>query len=54
MNRKLLLPIIALVVLMLKQFAGVEFDSQQIDVLVEGFLAISILTGFAMNPKKKK
>ena len=53
MNRKLLLPIVALICLLAKELGGVELDNQQIDVLTEGILAVAILTGFWMNPKKK-
>lgn len=54
MNRKLLLPIVAFSCLLIKQFSGVEFNQEQIDVLIEGILAIATLTGFWMNPKKNK
>lgn len=54
MNRKLLLPIVALICLLSKELGGVEFDNQQIDILIEGILAIATLIGIFMNPKKKK
>jgi hypothetical protein len=54
MNRKLLLPIFALICLLGKELGGFELDNQQVDVLVEGILAIATATGLFMNPKKKK
>jgi hypothetical protein len=53
MNRKILLPVVALICLLTKELIGVEFDNAQIDILTEGVLAIATLTGIFMNPKKK-
>jgi uncharacterized membrane protein len=53
MNRKLLFPIVALVALMVKEFTGIELAEQQIDVIIEGILAIAVLSGVFMTPNKK-
>ena len=53
MNRKILLPIAALICLLAKELGGVELDNQQVDVLIEGILAIATLVGIFMTPKKK-
>ncbi len=53
MNRKLLIPIVALIALMVKEFTGTELGEQQIDIIVEGVLAIATLSGIFMTPKKK-
>ena len=52
MNRKLILPIVALIALSVKQIGGIELEQEQIDVIVEGILAIATLSGIFMNPKK--
>lgn len=53
MNKKLLLPIVALIVLLSKELSGIEFNNQQIDILTEGILAITTAIGLFMNPKSK-
>ncbi len=52
MNKKLIVPIVALIVLLSKESLGVEFDSKEIDVIVEGLLAISVVFGIFTNPKR--
>jgi uncharacterized membrane protein len=54
MNRQLLIPIVALICLLAKEIGGFELDNEQIDVLTEGVLALWILVGFFLSPKKKK
>lgn len=53
MNKALIIPVVALVALMVKQLSGVELQEEQIDIIVEGILAIATLSGIFMNPKKK-
>jgi uncharacterized membrane protein len=53
MNKQLLIPIVALVVLMVKQFTGVEFTTEEVDIILQGVLGIIIAIGFFTNPKKK-
>ena len=51
MNRKLLIPIAAMVALLVKEIAGVELTNAQINVLVEGALGVAAFIGLFMNPK---
>ncbi len=53
MNKQLLIPIIALVLLMVKQLTGIQFTTEEVDVIIEGVLAIVVAIGFFTNPKKK-
>lgn len=53
MNRKLLLPIVALIALMVKEIGGIELSDAQINVLVEGILGVAAFIGLFMNPKKQ-
>jgi uncharacterized membrane protein len=53
MNKALILPIASLIALTAKQIMGIELETQQIDVITEGILAISVLIGIFTNPKKK-
>lgn len=54
MNKQLLIPIIALIALMVKQFAGIELSAEEVDTIIEGVLALIIAIGFFTHPKKKK
>ena len=51
MNRKLLLPIAALIALIAKEIGGIELSDAQINVLVEGILGVAAFIGLFMNPK---
>lgn len=51
-NKALLIPIITLVFFVLKRVFGIEFNSQEIDLIVEGIMALLVASGLAMKPKK--
>ena len=51
MNRKLILPIVAMIALLAKEIGGIELDDAQINVLVEGILGVAAFIGLFMNPK---
>jgi uncharacterized membrane protein len=53
MNKNLLIPIVALVLLMVKQFTNIEFTTEEVDTIIQGVLAIIIAIGFFTEPKKK-
>lgn len=52
-NKALIAPIIALAVLVVKEVYGVELDNETVNQITEGVLALIILFGFFVNPKKK-
>lgn len=52
MNRKILLPTVALFALVVKQISGTELDNVQIDIIVEGILGVAAIIGIFMNPKR--
>lgn len=56
MNKKLLLPLVALAGLTIKQVYNIELSAQEIDLVVDGILALLTLFGIFMEPKggKKK
>jgi hypothetical protein len=51
LNRKLLLPIAALIALIAKEIGGIELSDAQVNVLVEGILGVAAFIGLFMNPK---
>lgn len=55
MNKKkyskvVLLPIIALVMLTAQKVVGVEFTSQEIQILTDGLLALAVMIGIMSDP----
>lgn len=52
MNKALLAPIVALFLLVFKQFFGIEFDDNALDVITDGILSLILLIGIFMEPKK--
>jgi uncharacterized membrane protein len=52
MNKQLIAPIVALFVLLAKESYGVDIQSESVDVIVNGVLAVVALAGIFMNPKK--
>lgn len=54
MNKKLLLPVVSLILLATKMYTGYEFTDQNVDQIVDGVLALITLFGHFMEPKKKK
>lgn len=54
MNKTIIAPIIALVLLLVKQLTGFEFTQPEIDVLTDGVLAVTALVGIIINHKKEE
>lgn len=54
MNKQLILPVIALFALIIKQTYGIELSDEILNQVTDGILALSILVGIFMNPKKGK
>lgn len=52
MNKALILPIVALLALAMKQISGYEYSQTEVDIIVEGILAITTLIGIFMTPQK--
>ena len=52
MNRNIIIPVVALLVLIAKQISGVELNDVQVDIIVEGVLGIAAIIGIFMNPKR--
>jgi uncharacterized membrane protein len=52
MNRKLLIPVFAVLALLLKEIGGIHLDDSQIDIMIEGILGVTAIVGIFMNPKK--
>lgn len=52
MNRKILLPFVSLIALLVKQVSGVELNNEQTDIIVEGILGVAAIIGIFMNPKR--
>lgn len=52
MNKALILPIVALIVTLIKQTTGIQFDDDFSNILTDGLLAIFMMAGFFMQPKK--
>jgi uncharacterized membrane protein len=51
LNRKILIPAVALIALMVKEIGGIELSDAQINVIVEGILGVTAIVGIFMNPK---
>lgn len=54
MSKALLIPIIALVALVIKQFTQFELSQVEIDLIAEGLLAAITLVGIFMHPRKEE
>jgi uncharacterized membrane protein len=54
MRKSTIYPIIALVALLIKLTFGIELRDEEVDVIIEGILAIAILVGIFSNPKRKE
>lgn len=54
MNKALIVPIVALIALSVKQIGGIEIGQEQLDIIVNGILAITTLAGIFMHPTNKK
>lgn len=52
MNKALIFPIVALVVLFAQRAFNIEWTDKDIQVITDGLLAVSALIGIFMNPKK--
>lgn len=52
MNRKILIPAVALIALLLKEVGDINLSDAQINVIVEGLLGVTAIVGIFMNPKK--
>lgn len=53
-NRAIILPIVALIVLIIKSAFGVELGTEAQDIIADGILGIITLVGILLHPKKKK
>lgn len=51
-NKALLVPVIALIALLIKQVAHIEIGHEQMDVIIDGILAVITLVGMVMQPHK--
>lgn len=54
MNKMLIAPIIALLVLFFQKILGFEFNSSELQIVNDGMLSLAILFGILSDPKKKK
>lgn len=54
MNKALLVPVLALVMLFTQKIVGFEFSSEELQVVNDGILAVAVLIGILSDPKKKK
>ncbi len=52
MNKQLIAPIVALIVLFVKESFGVDVQSEVVDTVLNGILAVITLAGIFMNPKR--
>lgn len=52
-NKGLILPIVALVILYLKSVAGIQLPDETADIISDATLSILALIGIFTNPKKK-
>ena len=53
LNKALIYPIIALVALLVKLLFNIELRDEEVDIIIEGILAVAIMVGIFTNPKKK-
>lgn len=53
MNKALIAPIVALALLVVKEVYAVEISDEIANKITEGVLALVVLFGFFVNPKKK-
>ena len=52
MNKALIAPIIAMAVLVVKEVFAVDISDDLVNKITEGVLALIVLFGFFVNPKK--
>jgi uncharacterized membrane protein len=52
MNKMILIPIIALVLMTVQKVLGFEFSTEELQIINDGLLAIAVLIGILTNPKK--
>ncbi len=52
LNKALIYPIIALVALLVKLLFNIELRDEEVDIIIEGILAVAIMVGIFTNPKK--
>lgn len=53
MNKIILLPIVALVMMFVQKIAGFQFSSSELQVVNDGVLSLAVLLGILADPKKK-
>lgn len=53
-NRNLILPIIALIIMYMKSVAGVQLPDETADIITDATLAILALIGIFTNPKQNE
>ena len=54
MNKAIIVPIIALIMLAAQRILHVEFSSAEMQIVTDGALAVAVLIGILTDPKKKK
>lgn len=52
-NKAILFPIIAALILIIKQITGLQFENLDVEALTDGTLAVLTLVGIVMHPTKK-
>ena len=53
-NKAIIVPIIAAILLIIKQFTGYSFENLDINALADAALAVITLLGIIMHPTKKE
>jgi uncharacterized membrane protein len=52
MNKAIIAPIVAAVLMLIKQLFGIELPSEAVDTITNGVLAIVMLAGIFIDPRK--
>lgn len=53
MNKIIIIPIIALVMMFIQKLAGFQFSSEEMQIINDGVLSLAVLLGILADPKKK-